>query len=215
MLNKEEKPYLSTSAAIEYHGKSKSEIKPSSLLQLTINRAALRNDQDLINYLRDNGAQQVEDLKIGFALNLAIENGNEDSACSLIRWDDKEVPKFVDNETRDTFLHKAALKGLSKACSLLIGLDLKIDAKNKDKSTPLHCAVASGDIETVRVLVDAGASLKIKNNHKNTAIRLARLHGKQDILTLLENKSNHTKPESRSEIDPLDPASSERISRIE
>lgn len=41
MLNKEERPYLSTNAAIEYHRKPKSEVKPSST---DLNKAGIKDD---------------------------------------------------------------------------------------------------------------------------------------------------------------------------
>lgn len=217
MLNKEEKPYMSTIAAIEYHGKSKAEMKPSALLQMILNKAAASDDTDMLEFMRKNGARQISELKVSDALNLAIENGNENASILLINWGGNEISEYVDPDTRETFLHKSALKGLPRTCSLLTESSVNIDAKNKDRSTALHCAVASGNLDTVRILVEAGASVKIKNCHKNTAIRLARLHNKQDILTFLETSisSNNIKQSKNIASDPLAPPSSDRISRIE
>ena len=220
MLDKEEKPYLNTTAAIEYHGKSKSTVKPTALLQRILNRAAVLGDTETIIYLKENGADHMEEMKIIEPLILSIENKKEDVTFLLCDWNANELLNYSDPQTRETLLHRAALKGSSKTCSLLITKNshLDIDAKSKNKSTALHCAVYSGDLETVRVLINAGASIKIKNDHKNTALSLARLHNHQDILTFLENAPNikiHDNIDRSPKTDPLAPLSSSRISRIE
>ena len=217
MLDKEEKPYLNTTAAIEYHGKAKSAIKSNVLIQKLLNRAAITGDSGTIKFLQNSKAEQIEDLKINESLLLAIENGHEESSIVLIEWIGNGLSVQVDPETKDTFLHFAALKGQTKTCAALLKInpDLDIDLKNRNKSTALHCAVASGNLDTVRILLDSGASIKIKNNHKNTPISLAKLHNRQQILSLLENFDNHDKLEKIPMSDPLAPLSSERISRIE
>lgn len=218
MLDKEEKPYLNTSAAIEYHGKSKSAVKPSVLLQRVLDRAAIIGDTDTINFIKDNGGTQIIEIKVVQALDLAIQNGQEGSSIALIEWGGSKVTEYVDTETLDTFLHQAALKGMSNTCTALLkqGSSTNIDARNRNKSTALHCAVASGDVNTVNVLLDAGASVKIKNDHKNTALALAKLHNQQEIISCLETNNSFSKSDKHlSTTDPLAPVSSTRISRIE
>lgn len=225
MLDKEEKPYLNTTAAIEYHGKSKSAVKPTAILQGILNRAALLGDAETLKYLKENGASELEELKLIEPLILSIEHKKENATVLLLDWGDgaaaDDLLNYSDPQTRETLLHRAALKGSSKTCSRLISKNpkLDIDAKSKNKSTALHCAVFSGDLETVRVLMDAGASLKLKNNHKNTALSLASLHNYQDIISLLKNARTGVKTgdttENSTKTDPLAPPSSSRISRIE
>ena len=217
MLDKKEKPYFNTTAAIEYHGKSKSALKPTLLIQKLLNRAAILGDTETVKFLQSSGAEQIEGLKISESLNLAIEYGNEETSIVLIEWGGSNLTFQTDPETKDTLLHIAALKGQAKTCATLLKKypDLDIDTKNKNKSTALHCAVASGNLETVRVLLDSGAAVKLKNNHKNTPISLAKLHNQQQILSLLENFDNRDKIEKSTVSDPLAPPSSERISRIE
>ena len=221
MLDNEEKPYLNTTAAIEYHGKSKSAIKPMILIQNILNRAAISGDTGTIKFIKENGAKEMKELRIIEALKFSIENRQEDASVLFVQWGGADVAKYVDQETRETFLHRAAFNGMSKTCSALLseGSSLNIDSKNRNKSTALHCAVASGDLYTVRVLLDAGASIKIKNDHKNTALSLARLHNQQEIIDCLEkNNAVHpskTEKSSSNTRDPLGPTSSNRISRIE
>lgn len=217
MLDKEEKPYLNTTAAIEYHGKSKSTLKPAALIQKILNRAAVMGDTETVKYLQSCGAEQIEGLKINEALILSIENGHEATAVALIEWDKNNLSCMADSETKDTLLHVAALKGQANTCAALLKnkTNLDIDMKNRNKSTALHCAVASGNLQTVQVLLDSGASIKIKNNHKNTPISLAKLHDQRQILDLLENYENRDKIELAPISDPLAPPSSHRISRIE
>lgn len=226
MLDKEEKPYLNTTAAIEYHGKSKSAVKPTAILQGILNRAALLGDAETLKYLKENGANELEELKLIEPLILSIENKKENATVLLLDWGDGAAAdgllNYSDPQTRETLLHRAALKGSSKTCSRLMSKNpkLDIDAKSKNKSTALHCAVFSGDLETVRVLIDAGASLKLKNDHKNTALSLASLHNHQDIISLLKNattsgKTGDTAEKLSTKTDPLAPPSSSRISRIE
>ena len=216
MLDRKEKPYISTSAEIEYHGEPRSEVESSAVLQLVLNRAAMMGDCATLEFIRNNGGQDLPNLIISEALNLAINNGKEDEAVLLIQWDINGFIDSADPETRETFLHKAALKGQSRTCAALISKNpkLKIDAKNRNKSTALHCAVASGDLDTVKVLLNAGASIKIKNEHNNTAISLARLHNQNEILECLEKNVSSKNIENFVSSDPLAPQSSPRISRI-
>lgn len=220
MLDKEEKPYLNTIAAIEYNGKPKSAVKPTVILQGVLNRAAILGDAETLNYLKENRANEIEDLKLIETLILSIENKKENVTLLLLDWGDKDFLNYSDPKTRETLLHRAALKGSSKTCSRILSKNpkLDIDAKTKNKSTALHYAVFSGDLETVRVLIDAGASLKIKNDHKNTALSLASLHNHQDILSLLKDAANGKNCDAFKksiQSDPLGPPSSSRISRIE
>lgn len=218
MLDKNERPYMNTSAAIEYHGKSKSDVKPLAIIQILMNRAAFIGDVQCLKCLKDSGAGQLSGLRLQEAMIPALENHQDDAAIFLLEWGGKELTDYVDPENKDTLLHMAAFRGQAKICQKILDTDenLDVNAKNKSKSTALHCAVASGNIDTVRVLVDAGASIKSKNDHKNTAMTLARLHNQQEILNLLENKKN-TKitSDGPSQNDPLAPSQSDRISRIE
>jgi hypothetical protein len=217
MLDKEKNPYLNTSAAIEYHGNPKSNVKTNVLVQKLLNRAAISGDCETIKFLQNNEAEKIEGLKIHESLIFSIEKGHEESSVALIEWIGNGLSLQMDPESKDTLLHFAALKGQAKTCAALLknNPDFDIDMKNRNKSTALHCAVASGNLETVRILLDSGASIKIKNNHKNTPISLAKLHNQQQILSLLENFDNHDKIDKTLISDPLAPSSSERISRIE
>lgn len=217
MLDKEEKPYLNTTAAIEYHGKPKSTVKADVLIQKLLNRAAVAGDCETIKFLQNSKAEQIEGLKINESLILSIENGHEGSSVALIEWIGNGLSVQMDPESKDTFIHFAALKGQAKTCAALLknNPDFDIDVKNRNKSTALHCAVASGNLDTVRILLNSGASIKIKNSHKNTPISLAKLHNQQQILSLLENFDNHDKIDKMPISDPLAPPSSERIARIE
>ncbi len=204
---------MNTSAAIEYHGKSKSEVKPVALLQRILNRAAIIGDTETIKYLKENGGGQMSEIRVNRALEFAIENRQEDAAVTLIEWGGSSLAEETDPESQNTFLHRAALKGMPKTCSALLlpVVHPKIDAKNRHKSTALHCAVASGSVDTVRVLLQAGASIKIKNDHKNTALTLAKLYNQEEVISCLQSNGEEEKPKS----DPLAPPSSSRISLIE
>jgi ankyrin repeat protein len=218
MLDKEKKPYLSTSAAIEYHGKSKTEPNPNGLLQLILNRAAINGDIEMFDYMRSNGADKLSELKLQEALNLAIENSQEVSALLIINWGGSDVTSHIDKVSHETFLHKAAFKGLPRVCGALLETNpsISIDAKTKDKSTALHFAVASGSLETVEFLINKGASTKIKNSHKNTAKALAIMYNYQEIIKCLEvGKRSNFSTDPSSNMDPLAPQSSSRISRID
>ena len=220
ILNKEEKPYINTIAAIEYHGKSKSGVKPTTLLQDVLNRAAILGDTETLKYLKESGVDQIEEIEMIKPLIISIENKREEVTLLLLDWLEKELLNYSDPQTQETLLHRAALKGSSKTCSMIIAKspELNVDAKSRNKSTALHCAVFSGNFETVKVLINAGASVKVKNDHKNTALNLARLHNYREIESLLEN-SSHSKnidiSHRSSTTDPLAPPSSSRISRIE
>jgi len=216
MLDKEKKPYLNTTASIEYHGKKKSESDPIILLQLLLNRAAVRGDIDMLLFMKNNGTDHITEKHLKEALKIAIENRQESSSLFLIQWGGNEVTGHIDKITRETFLHKSAFKGMSKVCSEILNTNhsLSIDAKTRDKSTALHFAVASGNLETVKVLVNAGASLKIKNSHNNTAKAIAVMYNYQEIIKCLENgKSRNSGCEPN--MDPLAPPSSSSISRMD
>lgn len=220
MLDKEEKPYINTIAAIEYLGKSKSIVKPTALLQGVLNRAAMLGDIATLKYLKEGGVDQIPEMHMIEPLIISIENKKEDVALLLLEGSDNKVLNYSDPQTRETLLHRAALKGSSRTCSMIIAKnpELNVDAKSRDKATALHCAVFSGDLDTVKVLVDAGASMKIKNDYKNTALSLARLHNHREIQSFLENTSSNKKSgtvHEDSANDPLAPPSSSRISRIE
>ena len=68
-------------------------------------------------------------------------------------------PNFDDGLGR-TPLHYAAKSGHSKATTLLIDADAKIEAKESGEgATPLHAAATAGKTDTAKILVERGADL--------------------------------------------------------
>lgn len=206
LTDETDREYLKTSGAFEYAGRPKNK-KDSELVRLVLNRAAMIGDTGTVLYLIENGAavrgKQVE------ALPLAIDAGHQDIAVALIQAG-ADV-SLVDKDTKQTLLHRAALKGQSRTCQALIATkNIKLDARNAQGSTPLHCAAAVGDERTIQLLVAAGACRKKKNSHANTPAHLAKLNGHLNVLKYLE-KGAITATDALPPTDPL----AARITRIE
>ncbi len=202
--------YLKTSGTFVYAGKPKA-VKDAELVRLLMNRAAVKGDVETVRFMLDNGAvvegKQVE------ALPLAIDHGSQGVAVLLI--EAGADVSLVDKDTKQTLLHRAALKAQPETCRALLQCKqgLKLDAKNAQGSTALHCAAAVGNERTVALLLGAGAKRKKKNEHANTPAHLAKLNGHLQLAALLERKDSA----QQSALPPTDPLASNngRITRIE
>jgi ankyrin repeat protein len=184
LTDKEQRPVLRTVGSIEYQGRPKTKVS-DELCRRLFNRAAASGDLETLRFMLANGwdasGRQAE------ALALAIDGNCESCALALIAAGaDASV---IDRDTKQTLLHRAALRSQADTCrALLRTRAVKIDAKNRQGSTALHCAAASGHMETIQVLLAAGASRKTKNEHKHTPLHIAQINNHPEAALLLDRK---------------------------
>ena len=95
----------------------------------------------------------------------------------------------VDPGMKATALHAAAYAGRTAAARLLIEHGIDIDKQGPFNGyTALHDAIWQNNVETAEVLINAGANLTIKSNAGEAPLDLARSHGRQKIVELIERK---------------------------
>jgi hypothetical protein len=63
---------------------------------------------------------------------------------------------------------------------------LELDARDQLGFTALHLAAQGGRAEAIRLLLQAGADPSIRNNNGRTPLDVARYHGRQPCILLLE-----------------------------
>lgn len=208
-----DREYLKSSGSFEYIGQAKS-VKDREMVRLLMNRAAMSGDTETLRFMLEHGVavkgKQLE------ALSLAIDSGQEQ--CAVILVDAGADIGLVDRDTKQTLLHRAALKGQAETCrALLQRKSIKPDAKNAQGSTALHCAAAVGNERIVLLLLSAGANRKKRNDHANTPAHLAKLNGHTKLSELLEKGPKNALPplEPKPPSDPLVNSGATRITRIE
>lgn len=81
-----------------------------------------------------------------------------------------------------TLLHRAAERGHTELCELLINNGAKINARTAmGWYTPLHICLANGWVDTAEVLVARGGDLYAKSKHGETPSHYASLRGFRDL----------------------------------
>jgi ankyrin repeat protein len=102
------------------------------------------------------------------------------------------------NNMGETALHWAASKNYSRIIELLHlrGADINAQCSTKGKYpgyTPLHFAVKNGHEVATRMLLSYSADPSIKTKNGKTADYLAKIHNRNNIITLLNTHQNNKK----------------------
>ncbi|MCA1326549.1 ankyrin repeat domain-containing protein [Herbaspirillum sp. alder98] len=88
-----------------------------------------------------------------------------------------------------TALHYAAINGDASIVRMLLDASAYVDAESPDeKMTPVMLAAMRGRIGAVAALRDGGADLSLKNKDGLTALDLARRHGQDGVIEVLQEK---------------------------
>ncbi|EJN07993.1 ankyrin repeat domain-containing protein [Herbaspirillum sp. YR522] len=88
-----------------------------------------------------------------------------------------------------TALHYAAINGDAGIVRMLLDASAYVDAESPDeKMTPVMLAAMRGRIAAVAALRDGGADLSLKNKDGLTALDLARRHGQEGVIEVLQEK---------------------------
>lgn len=186
VTDRSNRPVMRTSGSFEYRTRPRDDAG-AELARLLANRAATAGDQATLQFMLAHGLAVRE--RHVEALPLAIDAGHE--ACALLLVRAGAALSLVDRDTRQTLLHRAALRGLADLCRALVAAlprarPFKLDACDRQGSTALHCAAASGDVDTVAVLLAAGAARKAKNRHGNTPLSIAQINNHPRVVALLQ-----------------------------
>jgi len=107
---------------------------------------SIKQEEQIFIYIRENRVDKViEYLK------------NENSTPQKSRW------------SGWTLLHRAAERGHTQLCQLLISNGAKINARTAmGWYTPMHICLANGWVDTAEVLVNLGGDLYAKSKHGET-----------------------------------------------
>ena len=138
------------------------------------------------------------------ALSIAVRNNRSDIVGLLIRHGAN--PNLCDTHG-NTPLHDAAKFGLNDIVALLItSPDINLNSANNidfrgglgsgpmfgydfedwKNCTPLHLAASYGRLDVVRQLISAGAEVRVTNSEGRTPEDLARSHGHQRVVEIIE-----------------------------
>ncbi len=117
---------------------------------------------------------RIESVKLTLAAAVCLER--TDDVARLLR--------EANAEDRHIALEAAAFNGKAQAITMLICLDVDVNAYNvrvQYHATPLHNAVCSGSFEAVRMLVEAGAELDAKDTaYQATPLTWAEYYLRED-----------------------------------
>ncbi|XP_076834955.1 fibronectin type 3 and ankyrin repeat domains 1 protein isoform X2 [Brachyhypopomus gauderio] len=143
---------------------------------------------DIVKYLRRFGATwQSRDMGGCTPLHWAADGGHLSVIAYMIQ-DGSEL------DARDSVSHwtplmrVSAVSGNESVASLLIRAGADVNVRDKDGKTPLMVAVLNNHKELVELLLDSGADHHVKNEFGSGAAEMARAFGRQDIISLLEER---------------------------
>ena len=132
------------------------------------------------------GAEPV-DPKIQELAGRVFDAARAGDAATLVTYVDAGVPVDLTNEKGDTLVMLAAYHGHPTAVAALVERGADVDRLNDRGQSPLAGALFKGEDDVVRVLVAAGAD---PHAGHPTPVDTARMFGREDLLELLESRSD-------------------------
>lgn len=148
--------------------------------------AASFNDIDTVNsLLRENADPDIQNDRNYTALQIAIQNGYEQTAVVLIN---NDADLDLQDEDGNTPLHLAIQNGQSTVVKQLLKNEANVDLQNSEGLTPLHIAAQSGNDEIVKRLLKADADIGTKSKHGETALLMAATEGHFNVVDRLLEK---------------------------
>lgn len=132
-----------------------------------------------ISYNEDEVQQDEADEDNGTTLLLAAEDGDTNTAKSLI---DNGADIEATDDKGMTALIIAAIEGHTETVELLIDKGVNIEAKDNNGFTALMHAVGHGNKETVALLIEKGADIEATTNMGGTPLIVAAVNKQLDSL---------------------------------
>lgn len=91
------------------------------------------------------------------------------------------------DDTGNTPLHLAAIKGLPQKITALLDRGALIAPKNLSGATPLHLAAQENYLAAVKILIKRGAPINAKDHENRTPLKRAVLWESDDVIPLLRS----------------------------
>merc|ERR1711936_43136 len=145
-------------------------VKMGQRNETILHRAALNRRIEMVEFLLEHNASQIEDGNGNFPLHCAALGGDRMIAQKLI---DAGADLEASNFDHDKPLHLAATVGnLDVVCTLLdAGADIK--GRGWMGNTALHCAAESAQVEVMEELVNRGLAIDVTNAKGEQPVHLA------------------------------------------
>ncbi len=140
------------------------------------------NNPEIIKFLYDSGAQDIENI-----LSFAARNNPNGNVIDAIK--EKSSADFSYNNISNLLIEAATYNTAPDMIKALIRHGANVNYRNNDQYTPLMYAVLyNSNPEVIRTLMKEGANPKITDKNENTAIMLAKHKSRpQEIIEALEN----------------------------
>ncbi|XP_066974427.1 transient receptor potential cation channel subfamily A member 1 homolog isoform X2 [Macrobrachium rosenbergii] len=156
-------------------------------LHLAIKRDSIESGMLLL----EKGASPTIACKGGMSpLHLAADKGCT-RLCEVLLAR-KDVDVNLENESRATPLHLAALHGSLDVIQMLVRKKAKLTAVDKNGRNALHVAASVGSVSAVKFLTKKGVPLKCKDDTGSCALHLAAFKGSLECCKVLVSNAKAT-----------------------
>lgn len=146
--------------------------------------AAMKGEFQMVKILLASGLNVHGKYNCETSLHLAV-TGNFTEIISLLLENGAYASSIEGGSELQTPLHISALKGFSRATSILLASNPDFNIQNLHGQTPLHIAIHNGHILVTELLLQAGATSNLIDNVSQTALSIAIKQGDQVSVSLL------------------------------
>lgn len=166
--------------------------------------AAYKGNINIAKLLIENGASVNVLTNLSKNLLHMAAEGNQPSMMVYLIYNHAQ-DIFSGDENGSTPLHWACYSGATESVNLLISLNARINAQDKEKLTPLHLAALYNRVEIIIKLLQNGGNKNAENSRGERPIDIARKRNFTKIVKLLEDKDYNPLFTLETPIDYIEP----------